>query len=489
MIHIHNSLTKQKEPLDLPQDRPVHLYSCGPTVYDFAHIGNFRAFLLSDLLTRVLRLNGYEVHRAMNITDVGHLTGDDLADAEGEDKIMKKARVENRDPFEISQAFADFFIQDEATLRILPPGKSYDLDQHEPIDRYRPYATRYVEEQIQMTQDLIDRGFAYAVDGSVYFRTAKFSEYGKLSGNKLSDLQAGARVDINDDKENPLDFALWKHADQNHLMQWTSPWGQGFPGWHIECSAMSQAIFGDRVDIHTGGEDNAFPHHECEIAQNECCSAGLKIPYWLHTKHLMVDGQKMSKSKGNFYTIRDLVDQGWTGPEIRYALICAHYRTALNFTTDSLVQARGSIESLQNFLYYVHKHTGPNQAHAQNSWANAHFEIFRQSLNDDLNVSDALAAVYELRKEFYQRISDQSPLPPTEANQIYHFLKTEFNTVFDVLDFDSEEIPDGVMRLAAARKQARADKDWALADQLRDQIKDLGYEILDGKDGQSLRKL
>jgi len=477
-FYVHNSLTGKKELLEAQLKTPgqVNIYSCGPTVYDYAHIGNFRSFLMADLLTRVLKYAGYNVTKVQNITDVGHLTNDDLADADGDDKVAKKAKAEGKTAWDIAEYYTNAFIEDETALHILPPDS-------------RPKATDFIAEQIAMTETLIDKGFAYEANGSVYFRTAKYNDYGKLSGNKLKDLKSGARVEINDEKEDPLDFALWKSADESHLMQWPSPWGQGFPGWHIECSAMSQSLL-THTDIHTGGEDNAFPHHECEIAQNEC-SHGYHIPVWLHAKHLLVDGKKMSKSKGNFFTIRDLISKGYTGAEIRYALLAAHYRTALNFTEDSLVQARNSIARLQEAHRLIETvcepepTENPTQTSAFVSQAQTKFKA---ALSDDLNVAEALAVVFDLVATALKK-KDEKSLRADEALQIVEFLEQDFNTVFEVLNFEVMELPHEVETLLQKRAEARLNKDFAESDKLRDAIKAIGWEVKDEADGQTVKPL
>ena len=474
-VHLHNTLIGTKELFTPHQAGKVNIYACGPTVYDFAHIGNFRSFLMSDLLVRVLKYAGYEVTKVQNITDVGHLTNDDFADADGEDKIAKKAKAEGIDAFAVADKFTNYFLEDEAALRILPPD-------------HRPKASDYIDEQIKMAQTLIEKDFAYESNGSVYFRTASFKDYGKLSKNKLEDLQAGARVEVNDEKESPLDFALWKLADESHLMQWDSPWGRGFPGWHIECSAMSQALL-PYTDIHTGGEDNVFPHHECEIAQNEC-SCGYEIKYWLHAKHLLVDGKKMSKSKGNFFTIRGLMNspEKWTGAEIRLALMSAHYRTALNFTEDSLVQASGSIKSVQELHYRVSKFLSDEEDCAVSSFINPFRDDYKEVLFDDLNIADALRIVFELRSLVFRKI-EWEDFTASDAFSVIQFLEEDFNDIFDVLNFEEIGIPAEIETLLQERKKAREDKDWAESDAIRDQIRELGFEVLDEAGGQSLKPL
>ena len=462
-IFFHNTLSGKKEKFVPLKTGEVKMYSCGPTVYDFAHIGNFRSFLVSDLLVRVLRYAGYKVTKVQNITDVGHLIADS---DDGEDKILKKARLEKKDPFAIACFFEEAFVADEKILRILPP-------------EFRPRATEYIPEQITLAENLIKRGFAYVVNGSVYFRTKKFKNYGALSGNKLKDLMAGARVEVNFEKEDPMDFALWKRAEENHLMQWKSPWGQGFPGWHAECSAMSTKLLGLPFDIHTGGEDNIFPHHECEIAQNEC-SSGISpsVRYWLHVKHLLVDGKKMSKSVGNFFTIRDLVEKGWKGEEIRYALLNAHYRSALNFTEESLAQARSSIARLEE----ARRIFGSVQIAAKTfSPLQEERERFHTALFDDLNVADALAVVFDLVREG-MKLREQRKLTDEMAGAIVEFLDKDFNQIFDVLGGEKLSVKDQqkIEKMVAERNKFRAEKNWKESDRIRDELlQKFHVEIMD----------
>ncbi len=477
-VYLHNSLSGKKERLDdlLKVPGQVNIYSCGPTVYDYAHIGNFRSFLMADLLTHVLEYAGYNITKVQNITDVGHLTNDDLADADGDDKVAKKAAQTGKTAWDIAEFYTNAFIEDERVLHIQSPD-------------HRPKATEFITEQIAMTKTLVTKGFAYEANGSVYFRTAKYEDYGKLSKNKLEDLKSGARVAINDEKEDPLDFALWKHADEKHLMQWESPWGKGFPGWHIECSAMSQALL-PHTDIHTGGEDNAFPHHECAIAQNEC-SHGYHIPMWLHAKHLLVDGQKMSKSKGNFFTIRDLINKGYTGAEIRYALLAAHYRTALNFTEDSLIQARNSIARLQEAHRLIETICDPEPEDVtarESDLVSTAKTKFKAALSDDLNIAEALAAVFDLVATTLKK-KDENTLSADEALLVVEFLEHDFNSIFEVLNFDIIELPNKIETLLQKRSEARLNKDWTMADTLRDEIKNLGWEVKDEANGQTVKPL
>lgn len=499
-IYFQNTLTGTKDKFVPIKSGEASIYSCGPTVYDYAHIGNFRTFMMSDLLKRVLDYAGYEVKKVQNITDVGHLTNDDLADSTGEDKIAKKAQSEKKSVWDIAKYFEDAFVEDEKILRILPPNMG------------RPRATEYIREQIAITKDLMQKGFAYEVKGSVYFRVEKFEEYGKLSKNSVEDLQAGARVDVNDEKESPLDFALWKSGDAKHLMQWDFETGKqiaeedlnkslenkwwGFPGWHVECSAMSQKLLGDSFDIHTGGEDNIFPHHECEIAQNECSHGGT-ISYWLHTKHLLVDGQKMSKSKGNFFTIRDLLAKGWKGEEIRYVLLAAHYRTSMNFSEKALSDARASIEritearkafkshSLEGGGQEEHQEIGPRSERATS--VEKYREKYQDALADDLNTSDALAAVFELIS-FGYRLREEKALSVQISQEISKFLEGDFQQIFDIFPEEKKvarDLESEVVKKITERNQARADKDWAKSDAIRDELWEKGIKLIDGKEGTS----
>lgn len=471
-LRLQNTLSGKKEEFTSITSGKVKVYSCGPTVYNFAHIGNFRSFLTSDLLTRTLKYLGYEVTKVMNITDVGHLTGDDAVDADGEDKIAKKARAEKIDPFAIARKYEAAFLEDADTLRI------------EKADFF-PRATEFIQEQIDLAKKLIDEGFAYEINGSVYFRTTKFKKYGQLSNNKLEDLQSGARVEINSEKENPLDFALWKKSDISHLMQWESPWGKGFPGWHIECSAMSRKLLGNHFDIHTGGEDNVFPHHECEIAQNECSNGGKKsVNYWLHTKYLLVGGKKMSKSAGNFYTIRDLLEKGWKGNEIRLALLSAHYRSTLDFSMKSLSQSRASIARIVE-ARRVCEEVDPA---APNNWSKEYREKFSAALEDDLNISEALAATFELTTAVLKLASENKLISEIAASAL-DFFENDFVSIFDCLpeeaSFDLNQ-KKKINSLLSLRKKVREEKNWAESDRIRDELlKKFNIEVRDGADGQT----
>ncbi len=332
-MKVFNTYTRRKEEFEPIEPGKVRMYNCGPTVYNFAHIGNARAFVFADVLRRTLEYFGCPVTQIMNITDVGHMTSD--ADA-GEDKMAKAAREQKKDPWQIAEFYTKAFLEDIRTLNIQPAFKY-------------PRATEHIPEMIALIERLIGNGHAYVVNGNVYYDISTFPRYGRLSGNTIEQLEAGARIEVNPEKRHPADFALWKQ-DPKHIMQWDSPWGRGFPGWHIECSAMSVKYLGEQFDIHTGAEDNIFPHHESEIAQSEGATG--KVPwvkYWMHARFLLVNGQKMSKSLGNFFTLRDLLEKGCDPMAVRYVLMSTHYRQPLNFTLESVEAAKDSIRRLKDF--------------------------------------------------------------------------------------------------------------------------------------------
>lgn len=460
-IRFYNTYSKSVETFEPVQPGKVKLYSCGPTVYSHPHIGNFRSFLMADLLKRFLELKGYAVTHIMNITDVGHLLDD--AD-EGADKLEEVARREKKNPLEIAQFYIDSFMTASKLLNV------------KPADSY-PRATEHIKEMIDMVQMLIDKGHAYIVGHNVYYDVTTFKDYGKLSGNTLDDLNAGARIEINDEKKNPQDFALWKH-DPKHLQQWDSPWGRGFPGWHIECSAMSTKYLGEQFDFHTGGEDNIFPHHECEIAQSEGASGKRWVKYWLHGRFLMVDGEKMSKSKGNLYTIQELVEKGFKKNAIRYALISSHYRQNYNFTFDGLKAAEQAIDKISQCLFTVKEKAKSNSAATVRDEVTAFIDkavsSFDEALSDDLNISKALAAVFEFVKDT-NKLDDPTS---AEAAAIVEAFK-KIDSVLGVLEDTDEQIPAEILNLAEQRKQAKLSKDWTKADAIRDQVTAKGYVIED----------
>ncbi len=452
---LHDTLTREARPLEpqTPGD-PVRLYHCGPTVYGRQSIGNFRSFLFADLLRRRLEAAGLDVLQVMNITDVGHLTIDDRD--EGEDKMEKAAREEGLDPWKIAERYTEMFFSDLDRLMVRRA-------------HHYPRATDHIAEMIEVIEALIAKDLAYEIEGEVYFSVHAFPGYGRLSGNRLEDLEAGARVAVNTAKRDPRDFLLWKRDDK-HLMQWDSPWGRGFPGWHVECSAMSVKYLGEAIDLHTGGEDNIFPHHDCEIAQSDGAFGHPVVAQWAHVRFLQVDGGKMSKSLGNVYSLDDVEERGFTMRELRFALIRTHYRQELNFTWGAMEDSHAALERLQGSLRRLDEAAGSDDAaplveSARSAW--------NAALDDDLNVAEALGALFTLVGEV-----NKTDLSAAGAEAVRAFL-AEADEVLGVLDWEVESGDEEIDALVAARDDARAAKDWAESDRLRDELAARGIVLED----------
>lgn len=467
-LYFYNSLTREKEPFVPMSGKDVKIYTCGPTIYHYVHIGNLRTFIFEDLLCRTLRYFGYEVTQVMNLTDV-------------DDKTIRGAIAEKVPLNTYTQKYRDAFFEDLKTLQV------------EPAAHY-PAATDYIAEMIQMIQTLLQKGMAYqGGDGSVYYPIDKFPKYGCLSHLKLEDLKTGASKRIETDeyeKEHIADFVLWKAYDQERDgdIYWDSPFGKGRPGWHLECSAMAMSLLGETIDIHMGGIDNMFPHHENEIAQSEACSGKKFVNLWMHAEHLIVEGKKMSKSLGNFFTLRDLLAKGYTGKEVRYILLHTHYKTQLNFTLAGLEAIKGSIARLQDFIYRLqHIDPGVSTGEVQNHLKSAE-EEFARGLSDDLNISCSLAALFDLVREINGLI-DQKKVSHEEAEDVLKTLQ-KFNQVLAFLDFEEMklDISSEMEKLFQQRQEARARKNWALADELRLKITSNGYIIEDTPQGARLKK-
>jgi len=460
-IQFHNTYTRQVELFEPRDPQRVKLYTCGPTVYDYAHIGNLRAYMFEDLLQRHLEQRGYTVERVMNLTDV-------------DDKTIRGCREAGIALAEYTAPYKSAFLEDLDTLRI------------KRADAY-PAATEdvHIERMIRMIGQLVDAGYAYqAEDQSVYYRIQKFPGYGKLAHLDLDELRPSGRIRNDDyDKEHIGDFALWKAWDEEDgAVGWESPWGRGRPGWHIECSAMATGILGDELDIHCGAVDNIFPHHEAEIAQSEACSGKPFVRYWLHCAHLIVDGRKMSKSLGNFFTLRDILGKGYTGREMRYALISVHYQLQLNFTFEGLDAARASLLRLDEWQARLHELA----ANADASQAPANPDAFFQSIDDNLNISEALGHLFEQVRES-NRLMDEGRFSAAEARGMLDW----WADVDQILQFGSEAgpIPVEIQALAEERAKARAEKAWAKSDELRDAIAGAGWMVKDTKEGYKLSPL
>ena len=471
-LRFYNTLTKKKERFEPLERGVVRMYNCGPTVYDYAHIGNFRSYVFADVLRRYLEYKGFEVKQVMNITDVGHLTQDDIE--AGEDKIQKAAKERKTTPYDISDFYTKAFIEDSKTLNLKEP-------------MVRPKATEHVQEMIETIQKLIEKGHAYVSNGSVYYDVSSFPDYGKLSGNTLEKLKAGAggRVEHNPDKKSQFDFALWV-KDPEHLMKWTSPWSVGYPGWHIECSSMSKKYLGETLDIHTGGEDNIFPHHEAEIAQAEGATGKEFVRYWMHARHLLVDGKKMSKSLGNFYTLRDLLKKGFSPRAIRYVLMNGHYRQQMNFTLESIENAEKTIQRMLEFKSKLEEEANGNFNEKLSGKVSATIEKFEEFMDDDLNTAPAIAEIHELINSANKSIAE-GDINQENLEEIKKAME-RFDQVLGILQDGSIEVPAEVKELAETRRQAREAKDFKKSDELRDKIKELGWEVQDTPEGQKLRK-
>jgi cysteinyl-tRNA synthetase len=456
-VRLYNTLTRTKEPLVPAVAGIVRMYSCGPTVYRYVHIGNLRTFMLPDLLCRALEYLGYQTEQVMNITDVGHLTDDSFD--RGEDKMLVSARLEKKSPEEIAAFYTDAFMQDAASVNIRPAA-------------HYPRASEYVPQMIELISRLIEKGHAYEVGGTVYYDIASFPAYGKLSRNTTDKLLAGARGEVDPRKRHPGDFTLWKAAGEHRLQVWPSQWGPGFPGWHIECSAMSMSLLGDRFDIHTGGADNVFPHHEAEIAQSEGVTGHRVVGCWLHGEFLMLSGSRMAKSAGNFFRVREIEDQGFDPLAFRYLALQAKYRTRLNFSEDGIAGAHRALGNLRERLQDWSQATVDGGRHPDE--VEALEARFRSAIADDLDLPAAMALVSELTR---------AAIAPQEKAALLR----NWDRVLG-LDLDraapSIGLPDGAVDLLEARSRARDAKDFARADQLRAELARAGVTVTDTPEGQ-----
>ena len=465
MLQLHNTLTKTLETFTPIDPKLVTVYCCGPTVYDYAHIGNFRTYTMTDLLVRTLKFLNYSVKYVTNITDVGHLVSDGDT---GEDKLEKGAKREGKTAWDIATFYTEAFLADSKKLNLLEPD-------------VRPKPTEHISEQIHMVETLMQKGFAYSIDDGIYFDTSTFAQYGALTGQNLDELKAGARVEPNPQKKNPTDFALWKFSPvgAKRDMEWSSPWGMGFPGWHIECSAMSLKHLGEQIDIHTGGADLIPIHHTNEIAQSEAASGKAPfVRYWVHGQFIMVDGEKMSKSKGNFYRLSDIEAKGFDPLALRYLYMTSQYRSFLNFTWESLTSASHAYNSLKSFCTLLE----PKDGHviSTNTKTVEFQHKFTDALEDDLNMPRALAVLWDVIKS-------------TISNADKYLLLESFDTVLGLNIFSSqaekEIIPEAVTKLLAKRNELRSKKLYVESDEVRKQIEMAGYSIEDTSKGVLLKKI
>ncbi|HEY4254889.1 MAG TPA: cysteine--tRNA ligase [Chlamydiales bacterium] len=466
-MKLYNSETRQKEAVIPSDGKKIRLYTCGPTIYAFAHIGNFRTYVFEDLLRRSLQWFGFSVEQAMNLTDI-------------DDKTIRGAMAKNVLLKEFTEPYRIAFFEDLDTLNI------------ERAEHY-PAATDFIPQMIEIIQRLLDKGTAYeSKNGSIYFSIRKFPRYGRLSHLKLEELKLNASGDNEADeydKDNLSDFVLWKAYDplRDGKTVWDSPFGKGRPGWHIECSAMAMSILGETIDIHCGGVDNCFPHHENEIAQSEAYSGKPFVRHWMHAEHLLVDHKKMSKSLGNFYTLRDLLNKGYTGQEVRYLLLSNHYRSQLNFTFAGLDGARTVLTRIADFVDRVRRVSTTNTAASLQELLLDANAKFKEALADDLNISVALASLFDLIREINSLI-DADKLGVQGASQVLQLL-SRWDQVLGVLPLiQKEEAPQALQILLQEREEARKSKNWALSDALRNQIMNAGYLIEDSPQGARLKK-
>lgn len=472
-IQFYNSLTKQVELFTPKDEGKVRIYNCGPTVYKRQHIGNMRRYLFADFLRRTLEFLGYEVREITNITDVGHLTQDDI-DA-GEDKLEKAARTEKRSPQDIAKQQTELFFEDLRALNM------------EPAHLY-PRATAHIQDMLELIQALIKNGHAYQTSSGIYFDVTTFPEYGKLSGNTLEKIESGARIEIREEKKHPFDFALWKLNDPGHLQQWDSPWGKGYPGWHIECSAMSLKYLGSEIDIHTGGEDNRFPHHENEIAQSEAATGKKFVRLWMHNRHLMLAGAKLSKREGEQITLGTLRENGFSPLAFRLLVLGSHYRSPLEFSWESLAAAQKNLETVKGLvrrlltspppergLSLVRRGTSPSQGEVGLQSEPDEVKKFSAALADDLNTPAALAVFMDYVHEVNKGTADGALL--AQMDQVLGIIEP---LRFEV---EAETIPDEIKQLARQREEARKNKQFEEADRLRGEVEAKGYKLEDTNAG------
>ena len=459
-IYFFNTLTKSKDKFEPLNKEEVRMYSCGPTVYKDASIGNMRTYIMNDIIRRTIKYNGYKIKHVMNITDVGHLVSD--AD-EGEDKMLKSAREMQKSPYEIATYYTKLFMEDLAKLNVETP---------EVVCK----ATEHIEDMIKYVQKLLENGYAYETSTAIYFDVSKLDEYGILSGIKLEDQKAGARVDVDQEKRNPYDFALWIKAKPNHIMKWESPWGLSYPGWHIECSAMGQKYLGEQFDIHTGGIDLIPTHHENEIAQSKGACGKIPAKYWIHGEYLLINGGKMSKSLNNVYLLKDITQKGYDPLTYRLFTFSSSYRTKLNFTWEAIDASQKALDKLRAG-YQKHLE---GDFDVQEEEIAKYEDAFHKAINDDLNMPLAMSVVWDVIKN------------PNKSKKFAELLD-KFDTVLALSlnkksNNKADKIPDEVIRLAEERKVARDNKNWSESDRLRDEILALGYSIKDSKDGYELHR-
>ena len=469
-MFFYNTLSKKKEEFKPIDKNEVRMYSCGPTVYNYAHIGNLRTYIFMDILSKTIRKNGYNLKHVMNITDVGHLVSD--AD-DGEDKMQKASERENKSPYEIADFYTKAFLRDLKKLNIRKP----DI-----IAK----ATEHIPEMIDYVQQIVDNGYAYETSSGLYFDISQLPSYGILSGKKLEGEKAGARINIDEEKKNPFDFAIWKKAPKNHIMQWDSPWGRSYPGWHIECSAMSRKYLGEQFDIHTGGVDHIPIHHENEIAQAMGHNGKIPANYWMHGEFLLVDNGKMSKSLGNIYTIEELEDRGFDALDYRYFCLNSSYRSTLNFTFEGLKSAKKGLARLRQC---VKLHSVSNN-NVNDEEINKYRKRFLDAMNDDLDSPNALSIIWEIARKEYKSKKYADLIG--EMDEIMG-LDISIEKILDREHKEEEklknELDDDIKKLIDEREIARQHKEWEKADFIRHELEKRGIRIKDTREGMKIEKI
>ena len=467
MLKLYNTLTRQKEEFKPLDGNTVRIYSCGPTVYSRAHIGNMRAYIFMDTLRKVLKYNGYSLKHVMNITDVGHLTSD--ADT-GEDKMEKAARENNINPYEIAAKYKNLFLEDIEKLNIERP------------EHITP-ATEHIKEMEEYVAKIMENGFAYETPKGIYFDTSLLPTYGELSKVDLEGQMAGARIEVDPQKRNPLDFALWIKAPENHIMKWDSRWGMCYPGWHIECSAMGHKYLGETFDIHTGGVDHIPIHHENEIAQAKGAYGKNPAKFWMHNEFLLIDNGKMSKSLGNVYSVSTLEEKGYEPLAYRYLYYTSHYRNKLNFTWDGIKASQISLNRLRD-AYKAHAMSDIELTLEEKQNIDVLVSKFNDGINDDLNFAKALSAVWEIAK-FSVKSKDIAKIL-LQLDEVLVLDISKENENMDITYENNVTLPNEIEELVKKRYLARSIKDFKLSDEIRDELLNLGYKVVDSKEGQNI---
>jgi cysteinyl-tRNA synthetase len=477
-LQIYNTLTRKKEEFKPIVDGQVGMYVCGPTVYGHSHVGHAKSYISFDIIVRYLRYIGYKVLYVQNITDVGHLTDD--AD-QGEDKIEKQSRVDRIHPMEIAQQYTNSYFEDMDRLGLIRPN-------------INPTATGHIIEQIEIIKKLIDKGYAYEVNGSVYFDIQKFKGYGKLSGRTVEEMMVGGRIDVKEEKHNPVDFALWKKAEAGHIMQWESPWGKGFPGWHIECSAMSMKYLGETFDIHGGGLENQFPHHECEIAQSEAATGKLFVKYWIHNNMVTVNGQKMGKSLGNVINLKEAF-QKYHPLVVRFFILQSHYRSTLDFSNEALDGAVKGLEKLHNTIRNISNELKKAKSGNLQIDQQGFKSKFIEAMNDDFNTPQAIGILFDLSREINALMSENKA-SSEDLITVDKLFSELGGIVLGIIplsfenDNSDKSIEEGLINLILElRTEIRTQKLWQLSDKIRDGLNKIGIVIEDRKDGTVWKKI